>query len=133
MAIKKLTTQIFKFWFQIWNQREKLYENHYMSRRILIQSWYKINRHKPIIEDIRSRGPVPGNITVLLLRLNFEKKNTASGRIMILIQLSRWFQIWNQNLKICVIFFLLPSLFLMPYCSLIIKHINDVLLYLGLK
>ena len=71
---KKNMTQIFKFWFQIWNQREKLYENHYMSRRILIQSWYKINRHKPIIEDIRSRGPVPGNITVLLLRLNFEKK-----------------------------------------------------------
>ena len=33
MAIKKNMTQIFKFWFQIWNQREKLYKNHFTSRR----------------------------------------------------------------------------------------------------
>ena len=26
-------TQIFKFWSQIWNQREKLYKNHFTSSR----------------------------------------------------------------------------------------------------
>ena len=30
---KKHMTQIFKFWVQIWNQREKLYKIHFTSRR----------------------------------------------------------------------------------------------------
>ena len=62
------------------------------------------------------------------------KKNTAPGSKVILIQFFALISNLKSELKnLRHVFFYCHLYFLMTYCGLIVEHINDVLLYLGLK